>query len=164
MENKNVVELTLVYIGEDSWNRNVYKDVNGQIFKEYQLITSKIGDGQFYTSDSFDGEPDCPIRNVNVTFQGNAMEKANRKIKTYENWKGSLSDYLQVGDLIDEELKDHFINVLPPACFSPICIQIGEPYSSINGKSTFSTLARVSEGWEYRGECFRGEIKEPAKK
>lgn len=29
-------------------------------------------------------------------------------LKTYENWNGDLEDYLQPGDVVDEEMSDHF--------------------------------------------------------
>lgn len=34
-------------------------------------------------------------------------------IKTYANWKGDLEEYLQIGDVVDEEMADYFLNVLP---------------------------------------------------
>lgn len=79
-------------------------------------------------------------------------------MKTYQEWEGSLTTYLEAGDLVDEEMVQHFINVMPPATCNSRCIQIGEPYSHINGKAVFSTLMRTDEGWIYAGECYRGEI------
>jgi hypothetical protein len=86
-----------------------------------------------------------------------------KEIKTYVNWKGSLNEYLKVGDLVDEEMTEYFINVLPPACWRSNLIQMGEPYSDAkdnNGKyrATYSTLQKTSEGWTYAGNCFRGTI------
>jgi hypothetical protein len=82
-------------------------------------------------------------------------------VKTYEEWDGSLNEYLQVGDIVDEEMADHFINVLPPATMNSQCIQMGEPYSHVNGKATFSTLKGSKDGWVYVGNCHRGETEEP---
>lgn len=42
-----------------------------------------------------------------------------------KNWKGDLEEYLQVGDLVDQEMVDYFINVLPPAYMSGSLIQMG---------------------------------------
>ncbi len=78
-------------------------------------------------------------------------------IKTYANWKGDLEDYLQIGDVVDEEMADHFLNVLPPACWTAKIIQIGEPNSHVGGKATYATLEKTSQGWVYRGNCHRGE-------
>jgi hypothetical protein len=78
-------------------------------------------------------------------------------VKRYDDWKGSLNEFLQVGDLVDEKFVDYFINVLPPACMTQSVIQMGEPYSHINGRATYPTLARTKDGWTYAGNCFRGE-------
>jgi hypothetical protein len=82
-------------------------------------------------------------------------------VKTYEEWDGSLNEYLQVGDIVDEEIYNHFINVLPPAMMRSSCTQMGEPYSHVNGKATFSTLQWTDQGWMYCGNCHIGETVEP---
>ena len=82
-------------------------------------------------------------------------------IKTYKNWNGSLNEYLQVGDRVDEEMVKYFINTLPPATLNGECIQMGEPYGNVNGKATFATLRNIGNGWEYAGNCHIGEIEEP---
>lgn len=78
-------------------------------------------------------------------------------LKTVENWRGSLYEYLQVGDLVDEGIYNHFINVMPPATLRSTLVQIGEPYCHIDGKPTFATLEKNKSGWMYMGNCFRGE-------
>jgi len=78
-------------------------------------------------------------------------------IKKYSDWKGDLGDYLQIGDLVDEEMVDYFINVLPPACMSGGVVQIGEPSSHVEGRATYPTLKKTSEGWVYAGTCHRGK-------
>lgn len=47
--------------------------------------------------------------------------------KTAANWKGSLYQYLQVGDIVDEDIYSHFVNVLPPATLNQTLVQMGEP-------------------------------------
>lgn len=84
-------------------------------------------------------------------------------IKTYENWKGDLGEYLQVGDYTDEEMAMYFLNVMPPAYQASDLIQIGEPYSHVNGKATYATIAKDAYGWQFCGHCHRGEIYEPEK-
>lgn len=79
------------------------------------------------------------------------------KFKTGANWKGDLNTYLQLGDVVDMEMVDHFINVLPPAYMSSRLVQMGEPYSHVNGKATYPTLERMDGGWTYRGNCHRGD-------
>lgn len=84
-------------------------------------------------------------------------------MKLYKDWEGDMGSFLQVGDLVDQEFVDYFINVLPPATMNGQCVQIGEPYShrpDENGKwrATYPTLKRTSEGWRYAGHCFRGKV------
>lgn len=76
-------------------------------------------------------------------------------MKTYAGWHGSgldLSQYLSVGDLVDEELYYYVLEVLPPATMTSKVLQMGEPYShDANGKPTFSTLIKRADGWHYEG-------------
>lgn len=78
-------------------------------------------------------------------------------LKTKANWIGSLSEYLKVGDQVDEEMADYFLNILPPAFYNGRIIQIGEPDNHIGSRATFQTIEKTSDGWFYRGTCFRGE-------
>lgn len=78
-------------------------------------------------------------------------------IKKYSDWKGDLGRFLNIGDLVDEDFVEYFINVLPPACMTGEVIQIGEPHSHVNGKATYPTLKKTSDGWIYAGHCHRGE-------
>lgn len=77
-------------------------------------------------------------------------------MKTKKDWDKSgknLQTFLQVGDLVDDEMVDYFIEVLPPACMSPQCLQIGEPFDyDEHGCLMFSTLICTAEGWQYAGE------------
>ncbi|SFX75008.1 hypothetical protein SAMN04487866_12228 [Thermoactinomyces sp. DSM 45891] len=81
--------------------------------------------------------------------------------RTYTNV--TEEEPLQVGDLVADEIKDDFENCLPPAYDSPYLIQVGEPYSHVNGRDTYSTLKRTSVGWEYCGHCHHGEMVEPVR-
>jgi len=49
----------LRFIGIDGWDRPVYQDESGAIWKDVNL-----GDGtpSLHSSDDFDGEPDMPIK------------------------------------------------------------------------------------------------------
>lgn len=77
----------------------------------------------------------------------------------------------QVGDLVDSEFVMDMMDLLPPACMSLRCAQVGEPYSHREDpetgkfRATFSTFKCLHGGWnegvwEYRGNCFRGETTE----
>ena len=77
-------------------------------------------------------------------------------MKTLKQWKESklsLDRFLQVDDVVDEELRSYFIEVIPPASCTSDCIQMGEPYdSNERGQDTYLTLHRKSHGWVYVGD------------
>jgi len=52
--------IKLEYIGTDSWNRPVYKDDNGNIYKDVNLGKGNP-DLHTSTNNNFDGEPDYPV-------------------------------------------------------------------------------------------------------
>lgn len=62
-------ELHLVYLGEDSWGRYVYKDENGKLWKLLDCCSPREvcedrRDTPYSSSgNEFDGEPDCPMAN-----------------------------------------------------------------------------------------------------
>jgi hypothetical protein len=90
-------------------------------------------------------------------------EKANRAIKTLEQWNKSgqaLDDFLQIGDAVDDEMANYFVGVLPPACMTGHVVQIGEPVSDVDGRPTYATLHRAYVGmpWVYAGNCHRGQF------
>lgn len=81
-------------------------------------------------------------------------------MKTYKDWPigKSLHEYLQVGDYVDEEMYNHFVNVMPPKMLRSNYVQMGEPYSiSKEGRPTYATLEKVNGKWMYRGHCHVGE-------
>ncbi len=85
---------------------------------------------------------------------------------TYELWHEtgkSFSELALVGEEVDEEMVDYFINVLPPFSMRPGYVQVGEAHShrednNGNWRPTFLTFEKnSSEQWIYRGPCFGGE-------
>ncbi|MHB2008602.1 MAG: hypothetical protein ACYCOX_11205 [Acidobacteriaceae bacterium] len=86
-------------------------------------------------------------------------------MKTYSGWgesRQSLDHYLQIGDVVDQEMADYFVNVLPPAFMSGLLVQIGEPVNDVAGRPTFATLQRNSaRQWVYAGNCYCGESAQP---
>jgi len=67
-------------------------------------------------------------------------------LKTKFLWEQSkliLDDYLNVGDLVDEEIVDYFISVLPPVTLQANIIQLGEAYThDISGNPIYLTICR----------------------
>jgi hypothetical protein len=66
--------------------------------------------------------------------------------------KKGITDFLNIGDSMDDDFFDYFLGVLPPACMSKTCLQIGEPYDHTgDGKPTFMTLVKQGPVWIYAG-------------
>lgn len=67
----------------------------------------------------------------------------------------TITEFLQPGDSVDEEIVDYFIGVLPPETMNSSVIQIGEPCSHDHhtGEALFMTLTRLSQHdpWVYAG-------------
>lgn len=95
------------------------------------------------------------------------LNKANCRTyegKTVYNEDWLYFDALEIGDYVEEEVVDNFMDMLPPACMRSDCSQIGEASSHMlderdgKCKTTYSTFKRIAKDtWEYCGDCFRGE-------
>lgn len=69
----------------------------------------------------------------------------------YES-KLPYSQFLQVGDEVDESITDYFIEVLPPATWTNTIIQMGEPYNhNSEGFPQYLTLEKSDGVWRYAG-------------
>ncbi|MEK3868046.1 MULTISPECIES: hypothetical protein [Paenibacillus] len=79
-------------------------------------------------------------------------------MKTYKNWTGNLREYLNVNDLVDEEMVNHFTNVSPSILTGDL-IQIGEPQGIVEGHYLYLTLIKTPDGWRYAGCCHYGQAK-----
>lgn len=72
-------------------------------------------------------------------------------------------DALHVGDLVEAEVVDNFMDCLPPACLRSDCAQVGGPCSirideQGREKQTYMTFKKLDKStWIYCGCCFRGE-------
>lgn len=72
-----------------------------------------------------------------------------------------------IGDLVEQQVVNNFMDCLPPASYTSECAQLGEPYShrsDENGKykATYLTFKRLNhDTWVYCGKCFRGQNTEP---
>lgn len=90
------------------------------------------------------------------------------KIIYNEDWL--YFDALEIGDWVEEEIIDNFMDMLPPACMKLNCFQIGEPANhkidenTGDTKPVYGTFKYVAKDiWEYCGNCFRGENVERGK-
>lgn len=63
-----------------------------------------------------------------------------------------FSQFLQVGDKVDDEIMEYFLCVLPPETWTKEMIQMGEPYDhNSEGRPRFLTIVNLGDGWEYAG-------------
>ena len=80
----------------------------------------------------------------------------------------SLTDALEVGEAVGEDIVQYVINCLPPRTLTGRVVQLGEPYShrpKQNGATfwqkcypTYLTFVKQEDGmWHYAGTCFAGE-------
>lgn len=106
----------------------------------------------------------------------------NMEIKSIKEWdrfadehKGENTDwdsYCKPGDLVSEDVYEHFLNILPPRTMSGGMLQVGEPSSTaINPATnkpqftyaTFFEFGKV-EGYgmvyEFCGNCFAGQTED----
>lgn len=62
-------EMLLRYMGRDSWDRPVYKDETGTLWKDVQPIAGRTPNLCTASNNEFDGEPDTPM-NVLKHYEG----------------------------------------------------------------------------------------------
>lgn len=78
-------------------------------------------------------------------------------MKTKKAWDVSgqqLTDFLEPGDEVDDDMVDYFLGVLPPACWTHHTIQIGEPKDhDREGRPRYITIRRQfsHSPWYYAG-------------
>lgn len=66
-------------------------------------------------------------------------------MKTKTQWDESHQDFttfVQVGEQVDEEIVDYFIECLPPATMNSKCVQCGEPTRHIGNKPAYITFEK----------------------
>ena len=86
-------------------------------------------------------------------------------IKTRQQWVEShknLGEFLQVGDLVDNDFAEWARDIMPPAHWTGRMIQIGEAHSHVEGRATYATFYQPNGSqWVFAGYCWRTETKEP---
>jgi hypothetical protein len=100
--------------------------------------------------------------------------KYSKKLKTLSGWRESglnLSDYLAVGDEVDEALVEEQMNCVPPHRHRSDYLQVGEPYcdaydENFNCSTAYTTFRKKTDNnrscWIYAGHCFTGEVTDQA--
>ena len=86
-------------------------------------------------------------------------------LKTLSGWRESglpsVEDYLEVGDEVDSEMLDYFLNVLPPRTNRAGLLQAGGEISTAKNIGggwlpTHLTFKQQGGTWRYAGRCFAG--------
>lgn len=100
------------------------------------------------------------LQNAGIT----QMElKFNGKPKTMEEWNSSgiteFDDYVGLGDEVDEEIVDNYLDLVPPACHTKRLVQMGDPVEHLPNadgryEAIYMTFEKVDGKWYYRGYCF----------
>lgn len=88
-------------------------------------------------------------------------------VKTCEGWQESglsnFEDYCSVGDHVDDDMVQNFVDSVPPVLLLSFCTQGGEPYSyEVDERGvirpTFMTFHDLGGGyWQFDGYCFYKE-------
>lgn len=78
-------------------------------------------------------------------------------MKTYKQWteaRVSFTEFAAIGDEVDEEIAEYFIETLPPVTWNSEMIQMGEPYdhNGKNGRARYLTLEKIDGKWFYTGK------------
>ena len=82
-------------------------------------------------------------------------------IKTMQDWKQNFSEDFKIGDRVDNEIYEHFLNVLPPLVNRGDYFQMSEPYSwDEKGRNTYLTLKHDGISWIYMGHCCKNGLKD----
>lgn len=90
-------------------------------------------------------------------------EMASSSPKTLKAWEDSgldLVEFVSVGDIVDEDIVNYFLNVLPPIVNYRNLLQVSEPFSSEacesgGCKNTYLTFHKEADGnWHFCGACF----------
>lgn len=71
---------TLTYIGNDSWDRPVYKDDNGKLWKDVDMGRGCTNESFCTCGNDFEGEPDSPMRShIDIEFVPGRVYVSMRK-------------------------------------------------------------------------------------
>ncbi len=97
-------------------------------------------------------------------FRGEFLERTD--IKTLDNWPKDLyiTQWLQVGDKVDNSIYEYFLNLLPPKVNFSGFLQAGGSCDCVEDKNglfqnTYLTFSKNKDGgfWVFNGECFLNE-------
>lgn len=117
-----------------------------------------------------DDGSDIFLSNTQMALIANEVERQRAEargtgLKTLSGWRESglpsVEDYLEVGDEVDGEMLDYFLNVLPPRTNRAGLLQAGGEISTVKNIDggwlpTHLTFKQQGGTWRYAGRCFAG--------
>ena len=86
--------------------------------------------------------------------------------KTWDNSHQDFTSWANAGDVVDEEIVQHFRDCVSPIAYDAMYLQCGEPYTHETNPKTgrwepaFITFARELGLWVYKGICFYREYED----
>ena len=75
----------------------------------------------------------------------------------------AITEFLNINDIVDNEIIEHFRNVLPPKTDTSYMLQCGDAYDHIlddktnKYKGVYITFNKENGNWIYKGVCFIGD-------
>lgn len=89
-------------------------------------------------------------------------------MKTMKDWQKSDIDSFDIffvpGDIVGKDVVEHFRNVQIPKTDNSYIMQMGEPQNVIDGKYVYMAFVNETNGWVYKGNCYKGEKETPFEK
>lgn len=73
--------MNMTYKGQDSWDRAVYEDKEGNLWKDIIPIRGNVADLYSACNNEFDGEPDCPFHGEAEFKPGRVVWAKNGKVE-----------------------------------------------------------------------------------
>lgn len=115
--------------------------------------------------------PKARLAILELVYEERDKIRKSCPIKTLKNWQESglpaFEDFFVPGDIVSNDIVDHFVNSMPPTLMRSTCTQAGEPYSieldpqTGIARETYITFVRVDgstcDAWSFAGYCFCGE-------
>ena len=85
-------------------------------------------------------------------------------VRTLKQWTSTsldLNHFLSIGDAVDDDIYDNMLGAVPPETHRSTLMQVGEPYSHVDGAETYTTFVKRGANWIYAGHCHSGQDHEP---
>lgn len=129
------------------------------------LITKHIYNAQKKELVSMSDKEMLTILEFVRTKRSKHINRATKK--SMASWRESglnhFEDYFRPGDIVTDDVIEHYINIYPPLAMRSDFVQAGEPYNCERNydtgsfQSTYITFSRYQGNWWFSGFCFVNE-------